>query len=77
MYLKKTVFWEVAPCRYGATSQKTVFFIVTAVKTSNLTQHVSGLPIPIAFLHKGTVSVIIPNGHVSTKTSNTFLQLLR
>jgi hypothetical protein len=39
------VFWNVAPCiswfaqdLHGVTSQKTSFFIVTAVKTSNLTQ---------------------------------------
>jgi hypothetical protein len=37
------VFWDMAPCRYyvnrrfGPTSQKTALFIVTAVKTSNLT----------------------------------------
>jgi hypothetical protein len=39
MYEKNAVFWDVALCRYlhGATSQKTVFFIVTAVKTSKLT----------------------------------------
>jgi hypothetical protein len=51
--LKNSVFWDVAPCRccgnrvppkrrftkdlHGTTSQKTAFFIVTAVKTSNLT----------------------------------------
>jgi hypothetical protein len=45
--LKNAVFWDVAPwrCRvnrrysdlHGATSQKTTLFIVTAVKTSNLT----------------------------------------
>jgi hypothetical protein len=36
--MKKGVFWDVAPYLHGATSQKTAFFIVTAVKTSNLTQ---------------------------------------
>jgi hypothetical protein len=42
--MKNAVFWDVAPCRtrytrdlHGVTSQKTAFFIVTAVKTSNLT----------------------------------------
>jgi hypothetical protein len=40
--LKKSVFWDVPPNRritqylHGATSQKTAFFIVTALKTSNL-----------------------------------------
>jgi hypothetical protein len=44
--LKNAVFWDVVPCRscvnrrfgdlHGATSQKTAFFIVTAVKTLNL-----------------------------------------
>jgi hypothetical protein len=32
---KNGVFWVVTPC--GITTQKTPFFIVTAVKTSNLT----------------------------------------
>jgi hypothetical protein len=33
------VFRDVAPCgSHGVTSQKTPFFIVTAVKTSNLTK---------------------------------------
>jgi hypothetical protein len=51
--MKNTVFWDVTPCGscknriseerrflqepYGAKSQKTAFFIVTAVETSNLT----------------------------------------
>jgi hypothetical protein len=45
--LKNCIFWDVAPCwscvnrcsgdLYGATSHKTEFFTVTAVKTSNLT----------------------------------------
>jgi hypothetical protein len=42
--LKNGVFWVVTPCGswflqepYGVTTQKTSFFIVTAVKTSNLT----------------------------------------
>jgi hypothetical protein len=50
--VKNDVFWDLAPCRscvnrrssehrftkdpHGATPQKTAFFIVTAVKTSNL-----------------------------------------
>jgi hypothetical protein len=34
---KNGVFWDVTPC--GITSQKTPFFIVTAVKTSNLTSY--------------------------------------
>jgi hypothetical protein len=39
--MKNGVFWDVAPCgsskkTHGVTSQKTPFFIVTAVKTSNL-----------------------------------------
>jgi hypothetical protein len=38
--MKNPVFWNVVPCGYrrnphGATYQKTAFFIVTAVKTSN------------------------------------------
>jgi hypothetical protein len=43
--MKNGVFWDVMPCGscknlqepHGVTSQKTPFFIVTAVKTSNLT----------------------------------------
>jgi hypothetical protein len=43
--MKNGVFWDVTPCGscknlqepHGVTSQKTPFFIVTAVKTSNLT----------------------------------------
>jgi hypothetical protein len=42
--LKNVVFWNVTPCGsckneepHGVTSQKTTFFIVTAVNTSNLT----------------------------------------
>jgi hypothetical protein len=42
--MKNGVFWDVMPCGsgknqepHGITSQKTPFFIVTAVKTSNLT----------------------------------------
>jgi hypothetical protein len=36
--MKNGVFWVVTPCGCGGvTSQKTPFFIVTAVKTSNLT----------------------------------------
>jgi hypothetical protein len=38
--MKKAVFWDLAPCICGvngAKSQKTAFFIVTAVKASNLT----------------------------------------
>jgi hypothetical protein len=32
----RRIFWDVAQCDpHDATSQKTVFFIVTAVKTSN------------------------------------------
>jgi hypothetical protein len=51
--LMNAVFWGVAPCRYdplkrrfnrphlhGATPQKTAFFIVTAVKTSNPTNYI-------------------------------------
>jgi hypothetical protein len=54
--LKNTVILDVAPCNlvstdvseehrliqdlHGATSQKTTFFIVTAVKTSNLTSFI-------------------------------------
>jgi hypothetical protein len=38
--IKKAVFWDVAPFLHGAKSQKTAFFIVTAVKTSNLTEFV-------------------------------------
>jgi hypothetical protein len=34
--MKNGVFWDVTPCG-SVTSQKTPFFIVTAVKTSNLT----------------------------------------
>jgi hypothetical protein len=33
--MKNGDFWDVTPC--GVTSQKTPFFIVTAVKTSDLT----------------------------------------
>jgi hypothetical protein len=33
--MKNVVFWDVALC--SSTSQKTTFFIVTAVKASNLT----------------------------------------
>jgi hypothetical protein len=38
------VFWDVTPCHSlenhtALTYQKTAFFIVTAVKTSNLTYH--------------------------------------
>jgi hypothetical protein len=42
-HMKNAVFWDVAPCRFcvnrrfGGTSQKTAFFKVTSVKTSNLT----------------------------------------
>jgi hypothetical protein len=42
-YKQNCVFWDVTPCGsfknriHGVTSQKTSFFIVTAVKTSNLT----------------------------------------
>jgi hypothetical protein len=35
MIKKNGVFWDVTPC--GETSQETPFFIVAAVKTSNLT----------------------------------------
>jgi hypothetical protein len=38
--VKKGVFWDVTPCGsepHGVKSQKTPFFIVTAVKTSNIT----------------------------------------
>jgi hypothetical protein len=31
---------------HGATSQKTAFFIVTAVKTSNFTHHVGSISTP-------------------------------
>jgi hypothetical protein len=31
--MKNDVFWDVTPCDSGITSQKTPFFIVTAVKT--------------------------------------------
>jgi hypothetical protein len=34
--LKKAVFWDVAPCRSGVNRR----FIVTAVKTSNLTWYI-------------------------------------
>jgi hypothetical protein len=39
--MKNSVFWVVTPCGFlqephGVTTQKTLFFIVTAVKTSNL-----------------------------------------
>jgi hypothetical protein len=50
---KNTVFWDVPPCRscvnrcfgetYGLHLQKMVFLIVTAVKTSNPTQHIQRL----------------------------------
>jgi hypothetical protein len=37
--IKNGVFWVVTPCgSCGVTTQKTPFFIVTAVKTSNLTR---------------------------------------
>jgi hypothetical protein len=36
--MKNGVFWDVVP--HGITSQKASFFIVTAVKTSNLTPSV-------------------------------------
>jgi hypothetical protein len=39
---KIAVFWVVAPCSlvevYGATTQKTAIFILTAVRTSNPTK---------------------------------------
>jgi hypothetical protein len=42
--VKNYIFWDVTPCGsgknqepHGVTSQKTLFFIVTAVETSNLT----------------------------------------
>jgi hypothetical protein len=38
--MKNAVFWDVTPCgslRTDETSDKTAFFIVAAVKTSNLT----------------------------------------
>jgi hypothetical protein len=38
--IKKVVFWDVD----SATSQKTAFFIVTAVKTSNLTTYYKVAP---------------------------------
>jgi hypothetical protein len=56
--MKNAVFWDVAPGRscglryrfnpedlHGTTSQKTAIFIVTTVKTSNLTSllHVSAV----------------------------------
>jgi hypothetical protein len=34
---KNGVFWDVTPCGSCKTSQKTEFFIVTTMKTSNLT----------------------------------------
>jgi hypothetical protein len=36
--MKNALFWNVNPA-HGVTSQKTAFFIVTAVKTSHLTEH--------------------------------------
>jgi hypothetical protein len=49
--LKNGIFWDVTPCGsckswflqepHGVTSQKTPFFVVTAVKTSNLTRYIS------------------------------------
>jgi hypothetical protein len=54
--MKNAVFWDVAPCsscvnrRFGGTYRlhlQTAFFIVTAVKTSNLT---TTLVIPL-FIH--------------------------
>jgi hypothetical protein len=39
MKLKNAVFWDVTPCascKNGITTQKTDFFIATAMKTSNL-----------------------------------------
>jgi hypothetical protein len=44
-FIKNAVFWDVSPKRrftqdlHGATSQKTAFFLVTSVKTSNLTSY--------------------------------------
>jgi hypothetical protein len=44
VHIKNGVFWDVTPCGsflqepHGVTSQKTPFFIVTAMKTSNLTE---------------------------------------
>jgi hypothetical protein len=35
--MKNVVFWDVALCRSCTASQKTTFFIVTAVEASNLT----------------------------------------
>jgi hypothetical protein len=36
--LKNAVFWDIMPCEpHSVTTQKTAFFIVTAMKTSNLT----------------------------------------
>jgi hypothetical protein len=35
--MKNGVFWDAIP--HGVTSQKTPFFIVTAVKISNLTRY--------------------------------------
>jgi hypothetical protein len=41
VYIENAVFWDVTgigsyKCHKGVTSQKTAFFIVTAVKPSNL-----------------------------------------
>jgi hypothetical protein len=45
--MKNGAFWDVTPCGscknhepHGVTTQKTPFFIVTAVKTSNLTRNI-------------------------------------
>jgi hypothetical protein len=35
--MQETVFWDLAPCIFGARSQKTVSCIVIAMETSNLT----------------------------------------
>jgi hypothetical protein len=41
--MKNTIFWDVAPCRYFVNRRfrGTVFFIVIAVKTSNLTNGIA------------------------------------
>jgi hypothetical protein len=48
-FMKNDFFWDVTPCEpHGATSQKTPFFIVTAVKTSKIS---NGFTFVLRLLH--------------------------
>jgi membrane-bound inhibitor of C-type lysozyme len=73
--MKKAVFWDVAPCRRGATSQKTAFFIVTAVKTSNLTYVCGHLTLRITHNKIRTNSQKIFGNNGENEIIRTFISL--